>query len=79
MGVLPACKSVKHVHVWVHAKDKKWGIRSHGTGITLGCKLPHGCWDQPQVLQKSIQCSHSLRRTYVEDKVRIKTGSLRDS
>lgn len=42
MNALPACMSVYSVQAWFpqRAEEK---IKCPGTGITIGCKSPHGC------------------------------------
>ena len=56
MGILPACKSVRHLQAW-YSQGPEEGVRSPGTTITDGCELPGGCWELKLVLWESSQGS----------------------
>jgi hypothetical protein len=47
VGALPACMFVYHLCAWCLGRQEK-GTRSHKTGDTDSCELPHGCWDPSQ-------------------------------
>ena len=44
MGVLSACVSAYHMHVWCPGRPEE-SIRSLGTGITDSYKPPCGYWE----------------------------------
>jgi hypothetical protein len=40
LACLPVCAS----HMCLVAMEAREDVRSHGTGVTGGCELSHGCW-----------------------------------
>ena len=45
MGILLTCKSVHHMHARCLSRSEE-DFRSSRIGVTEGCELPCGCWEQ---------------------------------
>lgn len=45
VSVLPTCTSMYHMHALCSQRPEE-GDRLSGTGVTDGCELPRGCWEQ---------------------------------
>jgi hypothetical protein len=55
----PSHTRLRHIHKQPSKRPEE-GIRALEKGVTVGCEIPCGCWNQTQVFCKSNTCSFLL-------------------